>query len=202
LTPRFNLGTDANTKRYIEFDIALTDDFSTNAAPNGFGSDDTVAFVISYNGGVTWSNANILMQWDTSNEPGITATHIEYSLNNAVGNVQFGFYGTSQVNNEGVDNFSIRDTVYAGVNEIDGVTSFKVFPNPNNGQFTVLNEGNAIKSSLKVIDIQGRIVYEEAYYFNQRARKQVDLTKLNSGVYILILQSEGRQEQHRIILNK
>ncbi len=204
LTPRFNLGTDPNTKRYIEFDIALTEDFSPNAAPNGFGSDDTVAFVMSTNGGVTWSNANILMQWDSSNSPAVTSTHIEYSLDNAIGNVQFGFYGVSNVNNEGVDffvdNFSIKDTVYAGVGEIDGVTSFKVYPNPNDGRFTILNEGNASKSNVKVLDIQGRVVFEDAHYFNQNARKQVDLTKLNSGVYILILQGEGRQEQHRIII--
>ena len=206
LTPRFNLGTDAGTPRFIEFDIALTEDFSTNAATNGFGVDDTIAFVVSYDGGVTWKNTDVLMQWDTANEPGATSTHVTYTLRNAVGNVRFGFYGKSSIGNEGVDffvdNFSIKDTLFLGVDEIAEVASFKVFPNPNNGEFTVLNKGNANKSNVKVVDIQGRVVYEDAYYFNENARKQIDLRDLNAGVYILILQSEGKQEQHRIILNK
>lgn len=206
LTPVFDLGNDLNANRFIEFDVALTDYFNSGPSDNGFGADDTVAFVASFDGGLTWKTSDILIQWDTNNEPSSTGTHIQYLLSNTIGKVQFGFYGVTSVNNEGVDffvdNFSIRDSVYAGVDEIDGVTNFKVYPNPNNGQFTILNEGNASKSSVKVVDVQGRVVYEDSYYFSQNGRKQVDLTSLNSGVYILILEGEGKQEQHRVILNK
>jgi len=157
--------------------------------------DDSVALVVSYNDGLTWSTTDILQLFDTGNAPSNTGDHIVYTLRNQTGVVKFGFYAASSVSNEDndwfIDNFSIRDTVFAGIDEIDEVANFRIFPNPNNGQFTILNEGSANKSSVKVVDIQGRVVYDDAYYFNHNGRKQVDLTKLNSGVYILILQSEG-----------
>ena len=204
VSPSINLGTNPSGYHIIEFDIALTD--WNNSTAGVVGVDDSVALVVSYNDGLTWSTTDILQLFDTGNAPSNTGDHIIYTLRNQTGVVKFGFYAASSVSNEDndwfIDNFSIRDTVFAGIDEIDEVANFRIFPNPNNGQFTILNEGSANKSSVKVIDIQGRVVYDEAYYFNQNGRKQVDLTKLNSGVYILILQGEGRQEQHRIILNK
>ena len=204
VSPSINLGTNPSGYHIIEFDIALTD--YANSTAGVVGVDDSVALVVSYNDGLTWSTTDILQLFDTGNAPSNTGDHIIYTLRNQTGVVKFGFYAASSVSNEDndwfIDNFSIRDTVFAGIDEIDEVANFRIFPNPNNGQFTILNEGSANKSSVKVIDIQGRVVYDEAYYFNHNGRKQVDLTKLNSGVYILILQGEGRQEQHRIILNK
>ncbi|MFT4695394.1 MAG: hypothetical protein ACI8RY_000550 [Urechidicola sp.] len=204
VSPSIDLGTNPSGYHIIEFDIALTD--WNNSTAGVVGVDDSVALVVSYNDGLTWSTTDILQLFDTGNAPSNTGDHIIYTLRNQTGVVKFGFYAASSVSNEDndwfIDNFSIRDTVFAGIDEIDEVANFRIFPNPNNGQFTILNEGSANKSSVKVIDIQGRVVYDEAYYFNHNGRKQVDLTKLNSGVYILILQGEGRQEQHRIILNK
>ncbi|MEZ7930199.1 MAG: T9SS type A sorting domain-containing protein, partial [Flavobacteriales bacterium] len=118
--------------------------------------------------------------------------------------VKFGFYAASSVSNEDndwhIDNFSIKDTVFAGVEEISFNDNFKVFPNPNNGVFTIMNEGNAQQSSVKLLDIQGRVVYDNQFYFTRNGRKQVEVNKLTSGVYILLLQSEGKLEQHRIVI--
>ncbi|MGB1039900.1 MAG: T9SS type A sorting domain-containing protein [Flavobacteriales bacterium] len=206
VSPTFNFGSDPNRVRIVEFDVALTAAFSSNIAPNGFGDDDTVALVVSYDRGVTWKSADIIMQWDTSNEPSNTGTHVVYEMRNTSGYVKFGFYGLSNVANEGVeffvDNFSIRDTVYAGVEELQEDANFRVFPNPNTGVFTVLNDGGAHQTSIKVVDVQGRLVYDESMFFNTKGRKVIDINSFNSGVYVLLIQSDGKLEQHRIIVNK
>ena len=202
VSPAFDLGADSNTHRYIEFDIAMTDYANTSAGV--VGDDDTLAFVVSYDAGVTWKKADILMQWDTGNVPSNTGDHIVYILKKTVGVVKFGFYAASSVSNEDndwfIDNFSIRDTVFAGIEEVNFNENFKVFPNPNNGVFTLLNEGNAQESNIKLMDIQGRVVYDNKFFFTRNGSKQIKVNNLNSGVYILLLQSEGKLEQHRIVI--
>ena len=82
------------------------------------------------------------------------------------------------------------------------MNNFIVFPNPNTGIFTVLNEGAENQTNIKVMDVQGRVVYNEAFLFNSNERKVIDINSFNSGVYLLLIESEGKLEQHRIIVNK
>ncbi|MDC1370330.1 fibronectin type III domain-containing protein, partial [Flavobacteriales bacterium] len=202
VSPGVNLGTDPNKTYYVEFDIAMTD--YANTTTGVVGVDDTLAFVISYDNGNTWSKSNILQQWDTGNVPSNTGDHIKYLLRNKTGIVKFGFYATTTISNEDndwfIDNFSIKDTVFVGLPELADVNSFKVFPNPNTGEFNIQNIGDAQQSSVKLMDIQGRVVYESQYYFNENGMKQIKVGKLNAGVYLLLLQSDGKLEQHRIVI--
>jgi len=205
VSPTFDLGNDPNVARIIEFDVALTDDFNSNPAVNGFGADDTIAFVVSYDEGVTWNRSDILLQWDTSNEPSNTGDAILYIMRNTTGKVKFGFYGVSNVANEGVDffidNFSIRDTTWVSVDEntLD-LEKFAVYPNPNTGIFTVQNKGKANTSSVKLMDMAGRLVYDSQLTFAKNGSHEIQVENLKSGVYVLLLQSEGKIEQHRIIV--
>jgi len=202
ISPSINLGSTINRHIIVEFDVALTD--FANSSAGIFGDDDTLALVISRDNGITWNTANIIALFDTGNAPSNTGDHIVIDLPNETGVVKFGFYAASSINNEDndvfIDNFKVYDTTYVGVEEISKDAQFKVFPNPNDGIFTVLNEGNSLKSNLKIIDIQGRIVFEESNYFGRNGRKLINLSKINSGVYILLIQSEGKQEQHRLII--
>ena len=203
ISPTFNFGPNPNVARIIEFDVAFTQAFGTGL-PSGFGPDDTVALVVSYNKGVSWKKADIIMQWDTSNEPTNVPSHVILEMKNTSGYVTFGFYGASTISNQSndfsFDNFQIRDTTYLGVDEISFNNSFKVYPNPNNGEFTIQNIGDAQQSSVKLMDIQGRVVYDSKYYFNENGTKQIKVGKLNAGVYLLLLQSDGTLEQHRIVI--
>ncbi|MDB4089585.1 fibronectin type III domain-containing protein, partial [Flavobacteriales bacterium] len=114
VSPSINLGTNPGGRYHIiEFDIALTD--YNNSTAGVVGVDDTVALVVSYNDGLTWSTTDILQLFDTGNAPSNTGDHIIYTLRNKTGVVKFGFYAASSVSNEDndwyIDNFSIRDTV-------------------------------------------------------------------------------------------
>lgn len=205
LTPTFDFGNDPNKARIIEFDVALTDDFNSNAPVNGFGSDDTVALVVSYDQGVTWKKADIIMQWDTSNEPSHTGQRVSYTMRNTTGYVKFGFYGQSNVGNEGVDfhidNFKIYDTTWTSIEEsIVLADNFKVYPNPNRGVFSIQNNGDAKNTSLKLVDVQGRLVYDNVRQFSNNQTFEINVENLNSGIYILLIQSEGKMEQHRVVI--
>ena len=204
VSPTFYVGNDPNVARIIEFDAALTRSGSATAPLNGLGHDDTVAFVVSYDKGITWKKSDILIQWDSSGAPSHTGDHIVYEMKNTTGYVKFGFYAVSRITNEAneffVDNFSIRDTTYAGVDKLTLDDEFTVYPNPNSGEFTILNKGNAKQSNVKLLDIQGRVVYDNQVNFTQNGQKQIQVRNLNSGVYVLLIQGDGKLEQHRVVI--
>ena len=83
---------------------------------------------------------------------------------------------------------------------IDNVTTIEtnIYPNPTTGNITVnCNEENV---SLQVIDITGRIIYQEKNFIN---RAQLDLSNSNNGIYFVKLNSDtGFEYTEKIILRK
>ncbi len=75
------------------------------------GSDDTVAFVISIDNGVTWTSANALQVWTTANQPSNAGDRPVFDLTGYTGIVKFGFYAASTVTNADydvhIDNFAV-----------------------------------------------------------------------------------------------
>jgi hypothetical protein len=202
VSPSINLGSDPNKTYIIEFDIAMTDYANTTTGVVGY--DDTLAFVVSYDDGLTWSQSNIIESWDTSNVPSNTGDHFYHILRNKTGKVKFGFYATSTVSNEDndwfIDNFSIKDTVFVGIDEIMLEDQFKIYPNPNRGVFNIQNYGTTKNTSLKLVDVQGRLVYDNIQKFSNNETFEINVENLNSGIYILLIQSEGKLEQHRVVI--
>ena len=205
ISPSINLGTTAGRHIRIEYDVAAT--IWNTTAPAIFGEDDSLMFMISRDNGVSWTNTGILEVYDTGNIPSATGDHIVIDLPNETGVVKFAFYAASRISNQDnnvyIDNFYVYDSTFVGLAEIAEIANFKIYPNPNTGLFTIQNEGGASKkTSIKVVDVQGRLVYDDNYYFNANGSKVVDIKTLKAGVYVLLLQSEGKLEQHRIIISK
>jgi hypothetical protein len=89
ITPPINLGAGSTDYR-LKFDIALTP--WTGITQSTLGPDDYVAVVISTDNGVTWSNANVLIDWDDTDVILPTGNNIIIPLTGYSGVVQFGFY--------------------------------------------------------------------------------------------------------------
>jgi hypothetical protein len=115
ISPSIDLGT-GTTPYQVEFDVAITDYFNSSvpsAAGGLMGPDDKLVLVISTDNGVTWSDTNILAQWDTANMPSNTGDYFYYDLTAAgyTGKVRFGLYAESSVSNEDndafIDNFAV-----------------------------------------------------------------------------------------------
>jgi hypothetical protein len=99
------------TNLQAEFDAAVTD---WNGTTQGyFGSDDTLALVISTDNGATWSAADVLWVQDASDTLDAAGEHIVISLSGYSGYVKFGFYAGSVINDPEdndffIDNFEVR----------------------------------------------------------------------------------------------
>ena len=204
ISPSIDLGASAAGRHIrIEYDVSATKRIGNTAAI--FGQDDSLVFMISRNNGASWDNAGILNVFDRLNNPASAGDHIVLDLPNEMGMVKFAFYAVSKYENSDVvvqiDNFRVYDSTFTSLTEIQELDDFKVYPNPNSGEFVVENQGSSIKSSVVLLDIQGRAVYKETYFFNANGRKVIDVNSLKAGVYVLLIQSEGELEQHRIIIN-
>lgn len=92
ISPSIDLGLAGNYQ--LEFDLA-TLQFNSSTTASVFGSDDSLAVVISTDDGVTWTTANILSVWTAANTPvPASGLHVTIPLTAYTGIVRIGFYGS------------------------------------------------------------------------------------------------------------
>ncbi len=110
ISPSIDLGTGSSNYE-LSFDVTAT--LFGPLLPATFGTDDTLAVVISTDNGLTWSSNNILRFWTAGSEPTFHGgDRIFLDLASYTGVVKFGFYVLSANNNTNsnnvfIDNFEI-----------------------------------------------------------------------------------------------
>jgi len=67
------------------------------------------------------------------------------------------------------------------------VTNFQLAPNPSNGSFRLENLGVAGDYELQIIDLLGKRVFAQQFYFNDRETKNINLDIKQSGLYLVQL---------------
>ncbi len=86
---------------------------------------------------------------------------------------------------------SIKVIVLTGVDEVKGNNTLSLYPNPNNGSFTIKGNVNSNKEvTIQIVNAVGQLVYEtKAFPKNKELREQVNV-HLASGVYVLKIKTE------------
>lgn len=87
-----------------------------------------------------------------------------------------------------------------GIEEnIDNVTNFNTYPNPNNGEFNILFESKLISSPIKIYDTQGRMIYEN-HDLRQIGENtlNIQLENISPGVYSL----NSGEKTYKIVIVK
>jgi len=88
-----------------------------------------------------------------------------------------------------------------GISLLDD-SNFGVQPNPSNGNFKVVAGNSEIKNGkIVLIDILGRVVYQELYTTGSNGFIEVK-TNVPSGVYTLIFENPEVFETHKVIIQK
>lgn len=175
ITPRFNL---SGATYYMNFDIALTEFSTTDAAT--FGTDDYVSLLVTQDGGTTWTE---LLRWDSNSTISNTGEAItEIVLSGYGAEVQFAFYAFSDTSNEDVnfyiDNFQITSTTL-GVDR-DEIEGFSLFP-------TIVKQDlnfNSLENvdQITVFNLLGQQVFTAK---PELANSSVNLSTLKGGMYIV-----------------
>lgn len=87
------------------------------------------------------------------------------------------------------------------IGEIE-IDNFRVFPNPNNGSFTVgFNTWSGKDISVQVYDMRGRMIYKNNYTPNIRFEEVISLTNTQSGIYLLQISDGTQKIMKKIVVN-
>jgi hypothetical protein len=174
----------------VNFDYGVTEYLDTT--PSAMGSDDMVQFLVSSDGGSTWS---VLQTWDASNAPSNTSNTYSYTLTSYTGaNTIFAFFASDGSVNDPedyeffVDNFKIETASLATSEVVNAKENIKAYPNP----FTdVLNISKAdLVKSVSVSDVSGRLVKTI-----ENPSSALHLGDLKQGLYFVTLNMKDGSKQ-------
>ncbi|WP_396157773.1 reprolysin-like metallopeptidase [Flavobacterium sp.] len=83
------------------------------------------------------------------------------------------------------------------------LTNFVLYPNPNNGTFTINFEAdNAYPVEVSVFDLRGREVFTKSYTNQSIFNESIDLGAIQSAVYLLKVKNGTRSVTKKIVVDK
>ena len=153
---------------------------------------------LTYNFDTLCSSSATSYQWYTlPNNPVVGETNPCFVV------TQNGTYWVVVSNSQGCTTASAQYTVTnIGIGEVDNYFGSSVYPNPNNGSFTLglqLNEAKNIM--VRVMDATGRLVHtEQLLNVYGEVKKDLDLTGVSKGMYFLQLISDEGSAVRRVII--
>jgi hypothetical protein len=97
----------------------------------------------------------------------------------------FRHYNSSDWFSMKIDNVILPGTA-VGINEAKNI-DFAIYPNPNNGQFTIANIGVTSHYLIEIIDVTGKIVYSDSQTLTSGERTEINPNDVKLGVYMVKL---------------
>lgn len=97
--------------------------------------------------------------------------------------------------------YSVDVCYPAGINQVtDGVT-LNIYPNPNQGKFTVtVSSSSRVSGSMSVLDQLGRVINTQSIDVTGTKQVALDLGNISSGAYLLMINTaEGRSVKQFIV---
>lgn len=114
-----------------------------------------------------------------------------------------GFFGYSNANEWGiyVDDFYLNTGLTTSINDLDNI-SLNVYPNPNNGEFTLnVNTTDVNELAIRVVNLQGKEVYFQNSFTNLNSiNERIDLSDNSSGIYFVIVTTDKGIVTHKMIV--
>jgi hypothetical protein len=87
-----------------------------------------------------------------------------------------------------------------GMNE-NNMGEWSVFPNPNNGSFSIMNGGENAVIDLQIMDLGGRLVHGDRFAMNAGQKRDLDLSgSLAPGTYMLRISENGRNRIEKLVI--
>ena len=104
---------------------------------------------------------------------------------------------------EGITSVNVQVNACVGLAENILANGVSVYPNPNNGSFTLSVNANVGALTIKITDMQGRVVYASVdKNVNAGFVKQISLDTQSSGMYLMHIIANGEQRTEKIAVQK
>ena len=101
-----------------------------------------------------------------------------------------------------IDTIVVDFSPCSGINALANNVNVNVYPNPNNGQFTLnVNTTDVNELSIKVVNLQGQEVYNRNNFDNlNTVNEQIDLSNNANGIYFVIVTTDKGIVTHKMIV--
>ena len=124
-----------------------------------------------------------------------------------------GFLGTAKIkvrgeNDCGAGSYSDEIDVLidpcTGINNLNNLFGVNLFPNPNNGSFTLeLSSHNNDLVTIKIINSLGIVVYKKSnIIINRKYSENINLNNFSDGVYLMFIENNKSNLIRKIIIQK
>ncbi len=128
----------------------------------------------------------------TGNDVNGDTVSIPVSDDTAYEVVILAYLGVQEVGDNDVY-FEVGNPLSINNNEIE---SFSLYPNPvSNGKFSISTEENSIKN-IELYDVMGKMVLSKSV----RNKESIDISSLNSGIYILKAEENSKNATRKLII--
>jgi subtilisin-like proprotein convertase family protein len=124
---------------------------------------------------------------------------------NQIGNWQFGFKDVVASNAGTINSIDLEvctQTLELLANESFAFQDFRLYPNPNNGNFTIqFNSNSSSKVKVDVYDIRGRKIYENEFHNSDFFNENIKLNNVLSGFYFVDITNGDKRVVKKINVN-
>jgi len=102
------------------------------------------------------------------------------------------------------DSVSVGFFDCTGIDEIDGLEALYIFPNPNDGQFTLgITSSKPVSLKVRIFNNSGKVYFEQSnVVVNNRHQGQITLPDASTGIYFVVLESEGKKVFRKLLIRK
>ncbi len=196
----FQAGWEATDDVYV----TIIDEPNANA-----GNDTTIHFnqVLALNASA--DNASSV-EWSTSgdgafdDETSLTAVYTPGSDDISNGEVELTLtaYAIAPCEDEDTDKIDVVIDPTVGIIPFtDDKLSLEVVPNPSDGNFSVVVEGNSEGLiSIKIRDLAGTVIYENKNTAPSLSNESIDLSSLPKGIYLMEVSSGTKKITEKVVI--
>jgi hypothetical protein len=98
---------------------------------------------------------------------------------------------------------SATPSIVLGVEEETLNNTFQVYPNPNNGSFSLkMTNLKGKNAQISVLDLNGRLLYQQNVLLNNTSLESSVELNIANGMYLLLLQTEENSYQRKLVIER
>jgi hypothetical protein len=125
-----------------------------------------------------------------------TATTPSFAINPII-NTNYTVTGTDANGCKGTGTVQVKVNTCTGISEFSNQNGLKIYPNPNNGEFTIESQVNI---NLELINELGQFV--RLIKLSEVNNRKINISELSNGIYFLIGKKDNLKVKQKIIVTK